>query len=283
MRPALSLTAAFAGLALACQSGAPQTGGTAGEGSQAEKYPVCERLFGLPSESTGLPEGLCSPVCASCEGSESFSAPSYSEADIATLRSYRLAEPPELLGESPYETPEDFPERADRVCALSFQADGSYSLQSYEDAAAAGEDGAQVTHEGACGACSSLQDLSVYIETPDLTTPVRRCGIQNLNSSVEELIECIEYLGFTQACAEIWAFNTKHTREECLEPCLSALEEPYHLEDGSPNDCIQCDEDTSGSVFKAVSGRTRRNSGLPTALCRPCDGVAHLEHRYSSP
>lgn len=283
MRRALSLTAAFAGLALACQSGAPETGGAAGESSESEKYPVCERLFGLPNESTGLPEGLCSPECGSCEGSEAFSAPSYRESDLATLRAFQLADPPALLGASPYETPEDFPERPEMVCALSFEEGSLYSLKTYDDAAAAEADGAQVTHEGACGACSSLQDLSVYIETPDLTTPVRRCGIQNLNSSVDELIECIEYLGFTKACAEIWAFNTKHTREACLEPCLAALEEPYHLEDGSPNDCIQCDEDTSGPVFKAVSGRTRRNSGLPTALCRPCDGVAHLEHRYSTP
>ena len=36
----------------------------------------------------------------------------------------------------------------------------------------------------------------------------------------------------------------------------------------------------SGPVFKAVSGRTRRNSGLPNALCRPCSEVRPLVHAY---
>jgi len=36
----------------------------------------------------------------------------------------------------------------------------------------------------------------------------------------------------------------------------------------------------SGPVFKAVAGRTRRNSGLASALCRPCESVYPLEHVY---
>jgi len=36
----------------------------------------------------------------------------------------------------------------------------------------------------------------------------------------------------------------------------------------------------SGPVFKAVAGRTRRNSGLPNALCRPCSEVRPLVHAY---
>lgn len=44
--------------------------------------------------------------------------------------------------------------------------------------------------------------------------------------------------------------------------------------------CIQCDEDRSGPVFKIVAGRTRRNSGLPNAICRPCSEVQPLVHDY---
>ena len=36
------------------------------------------------------------------------------------------------------------------------------------------------------------------------------------------------------------------------------------------NDCLQCDEDEAGPVFKAVAGRTRRRSGLESAIARPC-------------
>jgi hypothetical protein len=43
---------------------------------------------------------------------------------------------------------------------------------------------------------------------------------------------------------------------------------------------LQCDEDRSGAVFKAIAGRTRRNSGLPSAICRPCSTVTPLVHVY---
>ena len=56
------------------------------------------------------------------------------------------------------------------------------------------------------------------------------------------------------------------------------MEDPHHNPDGSLNDCIQCDEDQSGAVFKAIAGRTRRNSGLASALCRPCDSVYQVSH-----
>lgn len=62
--------------------------------------------------------------------------------------------------------------------------------------------------------------------------------------------------------------------------CLANLDQPYNLEDGTLNPCIQCDEDESGPVFKAVAGRTRRNSGLPNAICRPCSEVRPLVHAY---
>jgi hypothetical protein len=63
-----------------------------------------------------------------------------------------------------------------------------------------------------------------------------------------------------------------------LEECMSSLEAPHHMMDGSLNACIQCDEDNSGPVFKSVAGRTRRNSGLPSGLCRPCNSVYPVVH-----
>ena len=39
-----------------------------------------------------------------------------------------------------------------------------------------------VTHEGACGVCSTLQDLAVYLETPDLASVGIQCGIQGIIS-----------------------------------------------------------------------------------------------------
>lgn len=241
---------------------------------------TCGRLFGRPSDRTGLPEGLCAAECA-CGGGL-WSPPPITDEVLNSLRGFELVNPPELPPEDPYLTPEAFVEEPERVCAIRFDANepSRYALQTFGSPEAAREAGARITHFGACGLCSSLQDLAVYIATPDLTQPVRRCGVRGLTQGAEAQRGCIAELGFTAPCAAIWSYNTTHTGEVCRDICLPLLNAPYHTEGGAPNDCIQCDEEMSGPVFKAVAGRTRRNSGLPTALCRPCGDVRPVDHQY---
>jgi hypothetical protein len=81
-------------------------------------------------------------------------------------------------------------------------------------------------------------------------------------------LACLERLGFTHPCAQIWAFNVRHTQDKCLGPCISPGF--CHLPDGTLNDCLTCDERESGPVFKAVASRTRRNTELATSICRTC-------------
>ena len=128
--------------------------------------------------------------------------------------------------------------------------------------------------------CSTLADLAVYMEANDLTAPVRACGLAFPSGPAADHVACLRDLGFTEPCAQIWYFNTVHTRARCLAPCLAALDQPYHLPDGALNECLRCDEVQSGPVFKAIAGRTRRNTGLPNALCRPCSEVRPLIHAY---
>lgn len=240
----------------------------------------CGRLFGRPSDLTGLPADVCAPECACGDGL--WSPPAIEDSVLDALRSFELTNPPERMLVDPYLTPDEFVEQPDRVCGVLFdEGDATlYSLETFDSPEAAREAGAQVTHFGACGLCSSLQDLAVYIAIPDLTQPVRECGIEGLVQGPEVQLDCLRGLGFTEPCADIWSYNTSHTGEVCRSICLPLLSAPYHNEDGSPNDCIQCDEDLSGPVFKPVAGRTRRNSGLPTALCRPCSDVRPVDHRY---
>ncbi|HNT27256.1 MAG TPA: hypothetical protein PKH10_03660, partial [bacterium] len=58
------------------------------------------------------------------------------------------------------------------------------------------------------------------------------------------------------------------------------VNDPYHNPDGTLNDCLICDEVNSGPVFKAVAGRNRRNTGLPSSMCRPCAEVQPVFHYY---
>jgi hypothetical protein len=160
-----------------------------------------------------------------------------------------LAEPLPELTADPYLSPPPPDDPPDTVCAVLPDAPAMprpYRLVTYASEAEARAAGASPTHFGHCGLCSTLADLAVFMRNNDMTAPVRACG----------------------------------TRTVCLDVCLSALSDPYNQPDGTLNPCLQCDEDQSGAVFKAVAGRTRRNSGLPNAICRPCTDVRPLVHVY---
>ena len=236
-------------------------------------------LFGLPGSSTGLDETRCRPERI-LPGEATWVPPAYSAADIAALRSRTLVNPPGLLAGDPYADSSLVPADTGGVCAVLAEPSvpGGYRLGTFPDREAAEAAGGVMTHSGACGACSSLQDLAVYLANPDLGEPVRQCALLSLTQGDQAALDCIEDLGFTAACAQIWAFNSYHTRAECLGVCLAALDSPYHLPDGSLNPCLACDEEQSGPVFKAVAGRIRRNSGIPVAICRPPEEIEAVLH-----
>ena len=243
--------------------------------------PTCEGLWGVPDQNTGLSDDVCFPRI---EGAELVWEPrAWTQEQLDELRSWILENPPEVLLENPYIVTPDVRPNESRVCAV-IVSEGEptrYRLQTYRSVRAAERDGAIVTHGTECGSCSALADLVAYIETPDQTEPVRRCGLENLGGTVEDLQACIQKaVGFSAACARMWAYDSFNTNAECQEICLLELESPYNRPDGSLNPCLQCDEDNSGPVFKALAGRTRRDSGVPSAICRPCDEVWRVAHDY---
>lgn len=251
-------------------------------GDPAPAADSCAILFGQPAAATGLTGAQCRPGCA-C-GGVVWTPPAYDAAFVARLLSgWTLENPSAPLGADPYASPAPPDDPPDTVCAvLPTGAAGatprSYRLGTYPTEAAARSAGAIPTHFGRCGVCSSLENLAVYVRENDLTAPVRACGISRATFDAD--VACLQGLGFDLPCAQIWAYNTANTRTKCLSTCLSLLTAPYHLPDGRLNDCLLCDETQSGAVFKAVAGRTRRNSGLPNALCRPCSEVRPLVHPY---
>ncbi|MGZ3448793.1 MAG: hypothetical protein ACXVEF_04300 [Polyangiales bacterium] len=270
---------AFLSIAVACKHDEATAANDAGTDTPTDG---CALLFGTPNDQTGLGPDMCRPECA-C-GKNVFSPPTYDEAFVRALRDdWKLATPIPEITSDPYAGPAPSEDPPDTVCGVLPQGDPAtkprpYTLVTYPSEAAAKAAGAAVTHFGRCGACSPLNDLAVYIEQNDLTAPVRTCGIESDGGTAN--VACLTKLGFDQPCAEIWAYNTAHTKSVCLDVCIANLGRPYHTEDGALNDCIQCDETKSGPVFKAVAGRTRRNSGLPNALCRPCSEVRPLVHVY---
>ena len=174
------------------------------------------------------------------------------------------------------------------------------------------------THQTPCGACSNLQDLAVYLESPDLTNPVRLCGFTSFLSGQINL-QCLQTtLGFSLECATVWLHNTQHTRDNCFLPCILLLLSPNNIPGGGGlidfnpcepatennqngcentinhqpvcsafqyesgryrlNACLQCDECNSGPLFQRIAGRTRRGSGIKSGIDRP--DIPIFNHNY---
>jgi hypothetical protein len=90
---------------------------------------------------------------------------------------------------------------------------------------------------------------------------------------------CRNTEGLTKPCARIWTYDAISDAGPCGATCLIDLKQPYNLPPTCKlNDCLQCDEDHAGPEFKRFAARTRRRSGLISAIQRPCGTVAQLKH-----
>jgi hypothetical protein len=276
------LLAGAAALFAGCKPGstaAPPDGGDAGDTCSGTA------LFGNPNAQTGLSAEQCQPQC-SCGGTL-FAPPTYSAAFIQSLiDDWQLSTPYAPLTSDPYAEPPPPDDPAGTVCGVLPQGSPSamprpYSLVTYPSEDAATTAGAHVTHFGHCAVCSTLANLAVYMRNNDLTAPVRACAVMTDPDGGDSAeVSCLMQLGFDLPCAQAWAYDADNTRKVCLQTCLADPTSTYNQPDGSLDVCIQCDEDQSGPVFKAAAGRTRRNSGIPNAICRPCSQVQPLVHQY---
>lgn len=249
----------------------------------------CSTLFGLPNENSGLTDEQCQPIINLPD--LHWEEPIYSNDYVEELENAVLLtdmrEKFYNITENPYPNQDDYlgKHTENTVCGILIQPDG-YELETYDSKEDAENAGAQITHHGPCGLCSTTQDLAVYIREPDLTAPVRACGVKGLGKPQPEAEalarECLQDIGFSDPCIDIWYWDIENTKDQCMNICIKNgnLTKPHHNEDLSLNACVQCDEDESGPLFKVMSGRTRRNSGLSSALCRPCQTVQPVDHHY---
>lgn len=231
-------------------------------------------MFGIPVSNTGLANSWCNTNCID----STISSKRFSSREIVLMKSYSNTK---LIGEvleNPYK--QKLSINSNGVCAVVIENTKAkqYHLETFNSKEEAQNAGAIVTHVDACGACSTLKDLTVYAEKLDLGADVRKCAIQNLTKPFDSLLVCIESIGFTKPCAQIWAYNVKNTQAKCFAVCIG--NNTYNKKNGKLSKCLQCDEKKSGPVFKAVAGRTRRNTGIANAICRFCDEVEVVTHNY---
>ncbi|MXW82120.1 MAG: hypothetical protein F4246_11730 [Rhodothermaceae bacterium] len=175
------------------------------------------------------------------------------------------------------------------VCAVGF-VDSTrvrYQLRTFPDPNSAVKNNFIITHRHHCGTCSSLHDLAIYLEKPDLVAPAKKCAKK---LKVDDIKACLmEDVGLGEDCSETWTYNVLHTRRHCTTACVgyyglwnvltNNMSKPPTNEHGNLNPCLACDEYTSGPGFQYAAGRTRRASGLVSAIPRPEADIYKIDHQ----
>ena len=174
------------------------------------------------------------------------------------------------------------------VCGVRFvdSLRRDYELSTFPSADVAIANGYVITHRYHCGTCSSLRNLAVYLAKPDLTTPARSCARKLTLGRIKECLE--ETIGFEAQCAETWAYNVAHTKQQCMATCIehygfwrvirNDMSDAHVDIAGRLNPCLACDEYTSGPGFQYAAGRTRRASGLMSAIERADTEIHPVDH-----
>ena len=93
----------------------------------------------------------------------------------------------------------------------SGQCPTQYSLETYASQAEAEADGAQLTHHGACGVCSTTQDLAVYIEFTDLVDKGTECSVRGIIDE-EDGVACYTEVGYTEVGVLSQSLAASHDR-----------------------------------------------------------------------
>ena len=176
-----------------------------------------------------------------------------------------------------------------RVCGVKFvdQQKEKYHLQTFNNKEEALKAGYIVTHQNHCGACSALFDLGILLEKRNMVEDGRRCAKRlSLKGSKKCHVKKIE---LTEYCSEAWAYNATATRNRCMKTCikeyglinmiLGKFPDVYTNPDGSLKPCILCDELKSGPGYAYATGRTRRSSGIISAIDRAEEELYHLDYR----
>ncbi|MBM4777748.1 MAG: hypothetical protein GQE15_08600 [Archangiaceae bacterium] len=235
-------------------------------------------MFGRIVTQSGLTDSQCRPSCG-C-GADSFTPTEFTPDRLERLAQWTLLDTPPDVSVDPFSQPP--PARVEGVCAVHVVDEGAktYRLKTHATQAEATAAGGRVTHLDPCGACSTLADLAVFGREADLGRRVQDCGVKTVAAGLEANVTCLQELGFTPACARIWGYSTRFTRGKCLGTCFTLLDAAYHLPDGGVNECLACDEKEGAAILRASAGRTRRNTGVPSAVCLPCGSVARVRHEW---
>ncbi|KAL7566996.1 hypothetical protein ACA910_019923 [Epithemia clementina (nom. ined.)] len=170
------------------------------------------------------------------------------------------------------------------VCGIHYEESScsSYKLQTYADKDLATGQGAFVTHLGACGVCSTTQDLAAFMKQMDMITASENCEVK-ASAGQSSGRECFEALGFSSPCADLWANAARNNEKNCAFKCVVQDLQDTPFNGDSPtcsmNECLQCMEYNSAKTFQQFAGRTHASSGILSAVVRLCSDFANIQQQ----
>jgi len=173
------------------------------------------------------------------------------------------------------------------VCAFDNRGPDS-NITTFEDKEAAHEAGFLIVHCGACGACSSWENLVVEWTTRNnMAALANECAQEALFGGGDDaLTECLMHpsIGFGYECAVCWMEDILCTKDHCAFIFLQS-----QMINNVGNFAVGPNEITSASCeeahcevgqFVPCSGATRRRMNIVSSISRPGDqqcGIVDVE------
>jgi len=161
------------------------------------------------------------------------------------------------------------------VCAFDNRGANS-NITTFEDKEAAHGAGFMIVHCGACGACSSWDNLRVeYITRDNMASLANSCAKKSLFGGDDALTECLmePEIGFGEECAICWSEDIICTKKNCVFIFLQS-----QMINNVGNFAVGENEITSASCeeahcevgqFVPCSGATRRRMNITSSISRP--------------
>ena len=190
-----------------------------------------------------------------------------------------------LAGNATHPESLQLPDDVHAACAADGDDDADARCQAWRAQMRA--DGAEVLHCGQCSSCSSRHDLDVLNRTKDfITSRMTGCSSKFVLRpwwSVDDLSACLVEAGidFSQdpaaaweqprdrpSCMDTWTDNIINDATLCTRFCLTKFLNTANAGDFARDQCLQCDEYSSGPAFIKGAGANRRSSGVRSDIDR---------------
>ena len=171
-----------------------------------------------------------------------------------------------------YETQNEGP-----VCAFDNLGAAS-NITTFDNKEAAHEAGFLVLHCGACGACSTWENLIIeYTTRNNMAALANKCAIRGLLGGEDEITACImePAIGFQGQCAVCWMEDIVCTKKHCsfifLQSQITNSVGNFHV---GPDDVTSatCEEaHCEVGAFVPCVGATRRRMNIVSSIARPIE------------